>query len=96
MKGLLNKRNGIIAGAVILIIIAAVVVSTSFSSGMNLDEAKGIAQKYVPDSAKFISSEEEDRYVLCDLYSLKFVTIYDSRTRPRSLRNNMRRGNSAY
>jgi len=35
--------------------------------------------------------EEEDRYVLCDLYSLKFVTIYDSTTRPRSFRNNMRR-----
>lgn len=36
--------------------------------------------------------EEEDRYVLCDLYSLKFVTFYDSRTRPRSLRNMRRNG----
>ena len=62
MKGLLNKRNGMIASVAVIIIIAAVVVSTSFSSAMNLDEAKEIAQKYVPTSAKFISSEEEDRY----------------------------------
>ena len=62
MKGLLNKRNGIIASVAVVILIAAVVVSTSFSSAMNLDEAKEIAQKYVPGSAKFISSEEEDRY----------------------------------
>ena len=62
MKGLLSKRNGIIAGAAVIIIIAAVVVSTSFSAAMNLDEAKEIAQKYVPASAKFMSSEEEDRY----------------------------------
>lgn len=62
MKGLLNKRNGIIASVVVVIIVAAVVISTSFSSAMNLDEAKEIAQKYVPASAKFISSEEEDRY----------------------------------
>ncbi|MBR3785799.1 MAG: PepSY domain-containing protein [Firmicutes bacterium] len=62
MKGLLNKRNAIIAGVVVLVIIAVVVASTSFSSGMNLDKAKEIAQGYVPASAKFISSEEEDRY----------------------------------
>lgn len=62
MKGLLNKRNGIIAGIIVLFIIIAIVVSTSFSSAMNLDKAKEIAQGYVPASAKFISSEEEDRY----------------------------------
>ncbi len=62
MKGLFNKRNGIIAGVIALIIIAAVVISTSFSSAMNLEEAKGIAQNHVPATAKFISSEEEDRY----------------------------------
>lgn len=62
MKGLLNKKNGIIAGAAAIIIIVAVIVSTSFSSAMNLDEAKEIAQKYVPETAKFLSSEEEDRY----------------------------------
>lgn len=62
MKGLLNKRNGIIAGVVAFVVVAAVVISTSFSSAMNLDEAKEIAQAYVPSSAKFISSEEEDRY----------------------------------
>ena len=62
MNKILNKRNGIIAGIVILFIIIAVVVSTSFSSAMNLDKAKDIAQKYVPSSAKFAGSEEEDRY----------------------------------
>lgn len=62
MKGLLNKRNGIIAGIVILFVVIAVVVSTSFSSAMNLEKAKEIAQGYVPSSAKFMSSEEEDRY----------------------------------
>jgi len=62
MKGLLNKRTGIAAGIVVVILIAAIVVSTSFSSAMNLEKAKEIAQGYVPASAKFISSEEEDRY----------------------------------
>jgi len=62
MKGLVNKRNGIIAAIIIFFIIAAVIVSTSFSSAMNLDKAKEEAQKYVPSTAKFITSEEEDRY----------------------------------
>ncbi|MEG2378349.1 MAG: hypothetical protein RSC43_08355 [Clostridia bacterium] len=30
--------------------------------------------------------EDEERYVICDLYSLKFVNFYASRTRPRNLR----------
>lgn len=30
--------------------------------------------------------EEEDRYVMCDIYSLKFVNFYDSHTRPRNVR----------
>ncbi len=58
----LNKRTGIITAAAVVCIIIAVVVSTSFSSAMNLDQAKDIAQKYVPSSAKFVGSEEEDRY----------------------------------
>lgn len=62
MKGLLNKRNGIIAGIVILFLIIGIVLSTSFTSAMNADQAKEIAQGYVSDSAKFIGSEEEDRY----------------------------------
>ena len=49
MKGLLNKRNGIIAGVAVVFIIIAIVVSTSFSSAMNLDQAKEIAQGYVPE-----------------------------------------------
>ncbi len=36
--------------------------------------------------------EEDDRYMLCDLYSLKFIAIYDRTSRPRSNRNNIRRG----
>ena len=62
MKGLLNKRNGIIAGIVILFLIIGIALSTSFTSAMNAEQAKEIAQEYVSDSAKFIGSEEEDRY----------------------------------
>lgn len=29
---------------------------------------------------------EEDRYIVCDIYALKFITFYNSRTRPRNLR----------
>lgn len=58
----MNKRNGIIAAIAVVLIVIAVIVSTSFSSAMTLDEAKSIAQKYVPSTAKFVSSEEEDRY----------------------------------
>lgn len=35
--------------------------------------------------------DTEDRYVVCDLYSIKFVTFYNSRVTPPSLRQ----GNSA-
>ena len=62
MDKFLNKRNGIIVGIVILFIIIAIVISTSVSSAMNLDEAKDIAKKYVPSTATFVGSEEEDRY----------------------------------
>lgn len=62
MNKWLNKRTGLITAAAVICIIIAVVVSTSFSSAMNLDQAKDIAQKHVPSSAKFVSSEEEDRY----------------------------------
>lgn len=31
---------------------------------------------------------ETNRYIVCDLFSIKFVTIYNQRTRPRSRMNN--------
>ena len=31
---------------------------------------------------------EEDRYVVCDIFSVKFIYFYDSHVRPRSLRRN--------
>lgn len=62
MNKFINKRNGIIAGIAVVFIIIAVVATTSFSSAMNLDKAKDIAQQYVPSDAKFVGSEEEDRY----------------------------------
>lgn len=34
--------------------------------------------------------EEQDRYVVCDIFSLKFITFYDSTTRPQSLRGQRR------
>ena len=38
MKKLINKRNGIIAGAAALIVIAAIVLSTTFSQALTLDD----------------------------------------------------------
>lgn len=60
MNKLLTKRNGVIAAAAVVIIIAAVVLSTTFSQALTLDEAKEIASKYVPSTAKFVTSEEEE------------------------------------
>ncbi|MGN0658112.1 MAG: PepSY domain-containing protein [Emergencia sp.] len=60
MNKILNKKTGIIAAIAVVIIIAAVVVSTSFSQAMTLDEAKEIASRYVPETAKFVTSEEEE------------------------------------
>jgi len=30
--------------------------------------------------------EDENRYVVCDIYALKFITFFNSRTRPRNVR----------
>ena len=30
--------------------------------------------------------EEENRYVVCDIYAVKFITFFNSRTRPRNVR----------
>lgn len=30
--------------------------------------------------------EEEGRYIVCDIYALKFITFFNSRTRPRNVR----------
>ena len=35
-------------------------LSTTFTQAMTLDEAKEIAQKYVPSTATFVTSEEEE------------------------------------
>ena len=55
----------------------------------------GTVQMQVKDGILFkvgvnfitLFQEEENRYIMCDLYSLKFVTIYNSKTKPRNLRN---------
>ncbi|WP_425755808.1 PepSY domain-containing protein [Ihubacter sp. rT4E-8] len=60
MDRIFTKRNGIIAAVIAVIVVGAVVVSTTFSQALTLDEAKEIAKKYVPASAKFITSEEEE------------------------------------
>ena len=31
--------------------------------------------------------EDNNRYVLCDLYAIKFINFYDARSKPRNLRN---------
>lgn len=60
MNKILNKKTGIAAAIIAIVVIAAIVISTSLSSAMTLDEAKEIAGKYVPSSAEFVTSEEED------------------------------------
>lgn len=60
MSKVINKRNGIIAGIIVVVVIAAIILSTTFSQAMTLDEAKEIAQKYVPSTAVFVTSEEEE------------------------------------
>lgn len=60
MNKLLNKKTGIAAAVTAVIVIGAVVISTTFSAALTLDEAKEIAKKYVPASAEFVTSEEED------------------------------------
>lgn len=60
MNKYLTKKNGIIAAVAVVIVIAAIVFSTSFSQALTLDEAKEIASKYVPSTARFVTSEEEE------------------------------------
>ena len=60
MSKFINKRNGIIAAIAVVLVIAAIIFSTTFTQAMTLDEAKEIAQKYVPSTATFVTSEEEE------------------------------------
>lgn len=59
MDKFLNKKTGIAAAVVAVIVIAAIVISTSFTQALTLDEAKEIAKGYVPKTAAFVTSEEE-------------------------------------
>ncbi len=59
MDKFLNKKTGIAAVIVAVIVIAAIVISTSFTQALTLDEAKEIAKGYVPQTAAFVTSEEE-------------------------------------
>lgn len=60
MNKIVNKRNGIIAAIVVVIVVGAIIVSTTFTQAMTLDEAKEVAKKYVPATAEFVTSEEEE------------------------------------
>ncbi len=60
MNKFMNKKTAMIAAVVAVVLIGAIVVSTSFSSALTLDEAKEIAKGYVPATATFITSEEEE------------------------------------
>ena len=59
MDKFVNKKTGIAAAIVAVVVIAAIVVSTSFTQALTLDEAKEIAKGYVPETATFVTSEEE-------------------------------------
>lgn len=60
MNKIINKRNGIIAAIAVILIVGAIILSTTFTQAMTLDEAKEIAKKYVPSTATFVTSEEEE------------------------------------
>lgn len=60
MNRFLNKKYGIIVGIAVVIIVAAIIITTTFSNALTLDEAKEIAKKYVPATATFVNSEEEE------------------------------------
>ena len=60
MSRFINKRNGIIAAIAAVLIVAAIILSTTFTQAMTLDEAKEIAKKHVPSTATFVTSEEEE------------------------------------
>ena len=57
MSKFINKRNGIIAAIAVVLVIAAIIFSTTFTQAMTLDEAKEIAQKYVPSTATFVTKQ---------------------------------------
>ena len=59
MDKFVNKKTGIAAAIVAVVVIVAIVVSTSFTQALTLDEAKEIAKGYVPETATFVTSEEE-------------------------------------
>ena len=44
MSKFINKRNGIIAAIAVVLVIAAIIFSTTFTQAMTLDEAKEIAR----------------------------------------------------
>ncbi|MBE7021916.1 MAG: hypothetical protein E7414_01690 [Ruminococcaceae bacterium] len=53
----------------------------------NLTEKEGILYA-VGNNFVTLYEAETNRYIVCDLYSVKFVTIYNQTTRPRSRMNN--------
>jgi len=52
----------------------------------NLTEKEGILYA-VGNNFVTLYEAETNRYIVCDLFSVKFVTIYNQRTRPRSRMN---------
>ena len=53
----------------------------------NLTEKEGILYA-VGNNFVTLYEAETNRYIVCDLFSVKFVTIYNQTTRPRSRMNN--------
>ncbi|MBE7010122.1 MAG: hypothetical protein E7418_01370 [Ruminococcaceae bacterium] len=53
----------------------------------NLTEKEGLLYA-VGNNFVTLYEAETNRYIVCDLFSIKFVTIYNQRTRPRSRMNN--------
>lgn len=62
MKKLLNKRNGIIAGILVVLLIVGV-ASCGKSAQVKGNKAVETAQAYVPETAEYVKIDEDERYI---------------------------------
>lgn len=60
MTKYMNKKTGIIAGIMAVVIVAAIIIAPRLSQALTLDQAKEIAKNYVPSTAQYVKSEEEE------------------------------------
>jgi len=77
-----NSFQAVLAGNLGYYVVIEFLIGTA-----NLTEKEGILYA-VGNNFVTLYEAETNRYIVCDLFSIKFVTIYNQRTRPRSRMNN--------